>query len=188
MRPQKVEDKQVLDGIIKVFRSKGYEGASLAELADTIGLKKASLYHRFPGGKQEMAEVVLAYAGEWVKEYIISVLNDRTEDPTKRLKISLKNISVFYDNGETGCLFRALSMDNSIHLFVERLQVGMNRWIDAFTNLGLDMDFTEEQARSMATDVLISIQGSLIVSKTMDSTQPFQDTIKKIESMYVKEG
>ncbi|MEP1982729.1 MAG: helix-turn-helix domain-containing protein, partial [Maribacter dokdonensis] len=61
MRPQKVLDIEILTGLTKVFRSRGYEGASLKELSEATGLKKASLYHRFPNGKQEMADAVLQH-------------------------------------------------------------------------------------------------------------------------------
>ena len=56
MRPQKVQDIEIIESLVKTFRSNGYEGTSLAELAKSTGLKKASLYHRFPDGKQEMAQ------------------------------------------------------------------------------------------------------------------------------------
>ena len=59
MRPQKVQDIEIMTSLVKTFRSRGYEGSSLAELAKSTGLKKASLYHRFPKGKEEMAIAVL---------------------------------------------------------------------------------------------------------------------------------
>ena len=40
MRPQKVLDVEILKGLTKVFRSKGYEAASLKELSEATGLKK----------------------------------------------------------------------------------------------------------------------------------------------------
>jgi len=52
---------EVLDRLLNTFRDKGYEGASLAELSAATGLVKASLYHYFPGGKQDMAEQVMAH-------------------------------------------------------------------------------------------------------------------------------
>ncbi|TGQ06111.1 helix-turn-helix domain-containing protein, partial [Mesorhizobium sp. M00.F.Ca.ET.217.01.1.1] len=39
----------------EVFREHGYEGASLALIGAATGLGKGSLYHFFPGGKEEMA-------------------------------------------------------------------------------------------------------------------------------------
>jgi len=53
-----IEDDDLICKLTDVFRNVGYDGASLAVLADATGLKKASLYHRFPGGKEQMAEEV----------------------------------------------------------------------------------------------------------------------------------
>ena len=53
-------DDVIIDRLSDVFRSQGYEGASLTKLSEATGLQRASLYYRFPGGKQEMAEAVLA--------------------------------------------------------------------------------------------------------------------------------
>lgn len=51
--------EEVIAQLTKVFRQYGYEGATLARLSEATGLGKASLYHHFPKGKEEMAAVVL---------------------------------------------------------------------------------------------------------------------------------
>ncbi|MEO0971892.1 MAG: helix-turn-helix domain-containing protein, partial [Pseudomonadota bacterium] len=58
-RPASINDDDLLDRLSSVFREVGYEEASMALLASASGLKKASLYHRFPGGKEQMAREVL---------------------------------------------------------------------------------------------------------------------------------
>lgn len=40
MRPQKILDTDMISGLTKVFRDKGYEGTSLIDLAEVTGLKK----------------------------------------------------------------------------------------------------------------------------------------------------
>ena len=50
---------ELLNALSDVFRKRGYEGATLAELAAAANLGRASLYHHFPGGKAEMARQVL---------------------------------------------------------------------------------------------------------------------------------
>ncbi len=47
--------EEVLDRLAAAFRRDGYDGASIARLSAATGLGKASLYHYFPGGKQDMA-------------------------------------------------------------------------------------------------------------------------------------
>ena len=48
-RPQSVQDQDLMQRLSCVFRDVGYDGASLSILSEATGLKKASLYHRFPG-------------------------------------------------------------------------------------------------------------------------------------------
>ena len=55
-----VERSQVLRALGEVFRAHGYEGASLTLITEATGLGKGSLYHLFPGGKEQMAAEVLA--------------------------------------------------------------------------------------------------------------------------------
>ncbi len=58
--PVKLELITILDD---VFRRRGYEGATLSVLSRACGLGKASLYHHFPGGKDEMAARAAATRG-----------------------------------------------------------------------------------------------------------------------------
>jgi len=51
---------ELLNALLAVFGQRGFEGASLAELARASGRSKASLYHHFPGGKTEMIEHLVA--------------------------------------------------------------------------------------------------------------------------------
>ena len=59
-------------------------------------------------------------------------------------------------------------------------------WIDAFTLLGMDFNFSEEIAASKALQVLVNIQGGLVVSESLGSTKPFQAILKSIENLYKK--
>ncbi len=184
MRPQKVDDKALMEGLMAVLRAKGYDGASLNELASACGLQKASLYHRFPGGKKDIALAVLAFVGQWTEEHIFRVLRDETYPCGERLFLALKNTDIVYHSGEASCLLRALSMDSGLELFGQTLKESMEKWIEAFQKLGQDWGLDESAARNLGMQVLIKIQGSLVVSKTLGDTTPFQNALGEIEAMY----
>jgi len=186
MRPQKVLDNEILAGLTKVFRSKGYEGASLKDLAEATGLKKASLYHRFPNGKQEMAEAVLSHIDQWVEEHVFQTLTDESLSPQLRLKKGLAQIRTLYNGGQEICIFRALSMQAGLELFEEQVNNGMKQWIAAFQKVGLALGLSPTKAKENALQTLINIQGSLIVTKGMDDIKIFEKTLKIIEKRYLK--
>ncbi|OJJ15205.1 TetR family transcriptional regulator [marine bacterium AO1-C] len=184
MRPPKVEDQQLLEGLMGVLRSKGYDGASLNDLASSSGLKKASLYHRFPGGKKEIAGAVLQYVSEWIDSHIKQILFNKDLPPAERLGKAIQNIDALYDRGNEICIIRALSMDTGITLFAEQLKQGTTQWIESFKSLGLDMGFTEAEAQKKALQVIINVQGGLVVSKAMGDNAPFEHALKGILEMY----
>ena len=184
MRPQKILDTDMIAGLTKVFRDKGYEGASLNDLAEVTGLKKASLYHRFPNGKQEMAESVLNTIDQWVDDNIFFPLLDETKPTKLRLKEALKNIEILYDSGKETCVLRAFSMHSGLSLFEQQIKSGMDKWISVFNAFGISLKIPPMQSRRNALQTLIDLQGSLIVTKGLADASIFKNTLENIEKRY----
>ena len=185
MRPQKVDDYHVIEGLMSVLRSKGYDGASLNELSDAAGLKKASLYHRFPGGKEAMAEAVLTFVDEWIDTNIYNVLVDTSKTRDLRLKQAIQNIRALYDDGDAICIFRALSMETGMALFGAKISESMGKWMKAFQLLALESGLNDDMAQNLAQQTLIDVQGSLVVAKAMSNTTVFLTALDKIEQDYL---
>lgn len=180
----KINQEDLVSGLLEVFRKVGYDGASLTALAAASGLKKSSLYHRFPGGKQQMAQEVLEFANEFVSERITGVLMN-PGDPATRLHTALHNIDQLYAGGQKSCLLRALSMDAGLKLFSTGIQGAFTDWIKAFVHLGTDLGMAPETAHTQAENVVIQIQGSLIVARGTDQPAVFKRTLTTIENTYL---
>ncbi|NTJ42795.1 TetR/AcrR family transcriptional regulator [Agrobacterium larrymoorei] len=54
----KVSRDKIIHAARELFREKGYAGASMQDLADEVGLRKASLYMRFPNKESLVPEVL----------------------------------------------------------------------------------------------------------------------------------
>lgn len=186
MRPQKVEDQELLKGMMTVLSAKGYDGASLNELAESSGLQKASLYHRFPEGKKEITSAVLNYVNDWINVNIYLLLSNHSLRVADRLSIVVKNINSLYNNGDAICILRALAMETGVPVFDEQIKNSFLLWIKGFACLGVDLGMTEKVAREKAIHVLVLIQGSLIVARGIGSVAIYKTTIKEVEAIYKK--
>lgn len=175
-----------MEGIISVFRSKGYDGASLNELAEASQLQKASLYHRFQGGKKEIASAVLSYVDGVVEKNIYNTLIDSSLSAPERLNLVVDNIDKVYDGGKETCILRALGMDSCASLFGKQIKESMEKWVDGFRLLGVAFDLDEEEATTRAYRNLVLIQGSLVVSKGIADVTIFKKTLEDIRDSYSK--
>lgn len=184
MRPQKVDQDDMMQGLLRVLRARGYDGASLKELAEATGLKKASLYHRFPGGKEAMTAAVLDYTASWVEQNIYVILTSADDPPAERLDAVISNLRAFYADGAAICIFRALSTEKGLDLFGVQLRQGMERWQAAFTALGLALGQSVEAAKRNAQQALINIQGSLIVAQCLEQQQVFLDAVNQLKNLF----
>lgn len=68
-------------------------------LSEATGLKKASLYHRFPGGKEQMGSEVLLDAGRWLTRHVLEPLAE-PGTPAARIKDMTRQLDCFYAGGE----------------------------------------------------------------------------------------
>jgi AcrR family transcriptional regulator len=184
MRPQKIEEQYLLNSLSSVFKTKGYEGATLSELSAACGLKKASLYHRFPNGKVEIAQAVLVHIDNWIDKNINAILMDTTLLPSQRIDKAIESINELYDEGKETCILRALLTDGTSAFLGSTIKQIMRKWEKAFASFGRDYGLNKKIAEERAIQVLIYVQGSLIVSKGLSKQAVFKSTIESIRSLY----
>lgn len=76
-RPREFDREQSLDHALRVFREKGYEGTSLADLTEAMGINRPSLYATF-GNKEELFRKVLDRYAEGPAAYACQALQAPT--------------------------------------------------------------------------------------------------------------
>jgi TetR/AcrR family transcriptional regulator, lmrAB and yxaGH operons repressor len=173
-RPQSVEDAEVMAKLSCVFRDVGYEGASLAMLAESTGLKKASLYHRFPNGKQQMAEEVLASALGW---YAVNILDPLRSDasPAERVAAVVRHLDGFYAGGRHACLLNMLASPRTeLGPFSDAIKGAFEALVSTFTAVARDAGHDAKAAKLRAERTVMLLQGSLVMSRGLGSSKPFK--------------
>lgn len=185
MAEVKVSQEVLMNGFLEVFRNVGYEGASLNELARATGLKKSSLYHRFPEGKQQMAREVLEHVGSRMRKDIVNVLLGDA-DKVKRLNTAVRHLDDLYASGKNACILRTLSMETGLELFSGLIRKSFEDFVRGFEKLAMDFDYPKHEAREVAESILIMVQGSLIVTKAMDNSRYFQRSLIDIKNLFLE--
>jgi len=178
----KVSDQHLYKQLLEVFRIHGYEGASLSRISEATGLKRASLYHRFPGGKEEMAQAILEHIDELFADKILAPLN-MPGDPKTRIRKMAKQLDGFYKGGHGSCLLETLSLGDSNTVLLSGIHASIKAWTEAMASVARDAGLPATKARRRAEDALVQIQGSVIVTRITGDPTPFTRTLKALPAL-----
>ncbi len=171
MRPAKMETEQVLRRLTEVFQERGYEGASYALLMAATGLVKASLYHRFPGGKAQMVEAILSEVDREFLEYVLRPAREAGPGEKRARQMAVR-LAEFYGAGNRWCLLDTLTLASNKPT-LEHAKRSMEFWIESFARLGREAGLSRAQARERAEDAVAAIEGGLIVARVTKNRRPF---------------
>lgn len=171
MRPAKATDDEIFARLNDVFRRKGYEGASYADLMAATGLVKASLYHRFPGGKEEMVDAILSQVDRTFSEYVLRPAWEEGP-PRERARRMALRLGEFYGSGRRWCLLDTLTISSKPRT-MRHARRSMGFWVQSFERVSREAGLPPALARQRAEDAVSAIEGALIVSRVQKNRRPF---------------
>ncbi|MCW4456427.1 TetR/AcrR family transcriptional regulator [Flavobacterium sp. MXW15] len=169
----------VVSRLLTAFREHGYDAASLGQLSKETGLGRSSLYHHFPGGKEEMAHAVFDRVDAWCADQLFAPLKD-SEEPGKRLDTVIEALDAFFAGGMEPCLFGNFVVGEARPMFQERLAAAFARWIEGFAALSMKMGIPEQEATRRAEDAVVRIEGALILSRGLNDPAPFRRVLNEL--------
>lgn len=173
------ERRDAIAAVSEVFREHGYAGSSLNAITQQTGLGKGSLYHFFPNGKQEMAEAVLEDVSSWFEEHVFSALRD-TGAPARGIEHMFEAVDRYFRSGERICLLGAFALGDGREPFEDVINRYFSTWTEALTEALLRTGFTAPKAAEMAEEVVVGIQGALVLARSRQDPQVFTRTLQRL--------
>jgi TetR/AcrR family transcriptional repressor of lmrAB and yxaGH operons len=147
------ERAELLPLLGEVFRARGYEGATLALITRATGLGKGSLYHFFPGGKQQMAAEVLDEIDRWFEVNIFAPLR-QTDDPDRAVVAMIKATDDYFRSGHRVCLVGVIALGASRDTFASQVH----------------------------DDALLTIQGALVLARARGDAKIFSRAMAELQA------
>jgi TetR/AcrR family transcriptional repressor of lmrAB and yxaGH operons len=178
----RVSDEELLGSAAEVFRSHGFEGTTLKLLSNATGLEKASLYHRFPGGKEQIAIAVAERVNGWFTTNVFEPLKGQGS-AAKRVRHVAQKLQQFYGDGTKSCTLDTLSLPGGSDALAQVLRGGLLAWIEAFTQIAKESSHTTAAARARAEQAIVELEGSLVVSRVLGQNRLFLKLIERLPSL-----
>ena len=173
------ERGDVVPLLAEVFRTYGFEGASLARITEGTGLGKGSIYNFFPGGKDEMAEAVLTNIDGWFRDQVFQPLRAHA-DARQGVADMFTAVGRYFLSGRKVCLVGVFALGHERDRFAVRVQAYFAEWVDALAAALQRGGRTPEAARELAEDAVGGIQGALVLARAADEPELFMRTLARM--------
>jgi len=165
--PQHQQDvpEDVLDGLLRVFSARGFEGASLMELAAACNRSKASLYHHFPGGKRQMIESLVARCQLALDQQAFACLQEikGKKAARKALEAFVQGFSNYLRQHQGNCLLATLALTQP-DLLGDQQKAQLALWQAALSHACQQLGHKPKPAKRLAQASLARLYGSLTLA------------------------
>ena len=161
----------------ELFRRQGYTGTGLKQIVADANAPFGSLYHFFPGGKQQLGDEVIRMAGEFFGRLFESVADDAPD--------VVSGIRDFFDGAAQtleqtdyadACPIAAVALEVASTDEVLRQATAdvFEGWTASAAARLIEAGLDPERARAVALAVIAAIEGAFVLSRAMRSTEPMK--------------
>ncbi|MFG1343902.1 TetR/AcrR family transcriptional regulator [Xanthobacter autotrophicus DSM 431] len=175
------ERADILPALGEVFREHGFEGASLAHITARTGLGKGSLYHFFPGGKEEMAAAVLAEIDAWFEANVFAPLREDA-DGAGAIRSMLERVDAYFRSGRRVCLVGVFALGEVRDRFSGQVLGYFARWREALAEALGRAGIAPAEATDRAEEAVLSIQGALVLARALDDPAVFTRSLSRLDA------
>lgn len=173
------ERSDVVPRLAEVFRTYGFEGASLARITQGTGLGKGSIYHFFPGGKEEMADAVLTEIDTWFREQVFLPLA-ACDDVAAGLDRMFGAVANYFLSGRKVCLVGLFALGQERDRHAQQVKGYFAEWIAALAAALQRGGRAAADAAALAEEVVGGIQGALVLARAHDQPELFMRALARL--------
>ena len=166
-----------------LFRENGYSGTGFRDVIEHSGAPRGSIYHHFPGGKEQLAAETVAWAAGVIERRIARAAH--SGDPIAALSIFVDSWrEVLEDsNFRAGCPIVAVAAEaDAGSTATDAASAAFTRWQDLIARTLLDAGVSRTDARRLATTVVAAIEGAILLCRARRDIRPLRDVHRALEA------
>ena len=183
--------KRIVETTADLMQRNGYCATGLKDIIRESGTPKGSLYHYFPGGKEEIARAALQSSAQSFGEALQTCIDIEGSVAKGFARFIREYARSFEASGfEKGCPVTTVALEtasNSEQL-QQMLQAIFHNWCQILIDHLVSTGWDETEARNMAIFVMSSFNGALSMSRAAQRIEPMEIVANQIEELLAQKG
>lgn len=161
------------------FRRRGYNGTSMKDVTSAAQAPTGSLYHFFPGGKDDLAAAVITTSGAAYRELFEAIAHEAASPAAAVTDFfdgaaAVLEETDFIDPCPIGTVAREVASTNeALRRATEQVFAS---WIDAVTARLAAAGVAKQEAERLAAAIVAALEGGFVLARARRDADVLRDT------------
>jgi TetR/AcrR family transcriptional regulator, lmrAB and yxaGH operons repressor len=164
-----------------LFGAHGLSGTSLSDVLADSGAPRGSIYHHFPGGKNQLADNAISWTSELVLRHLRACPAD-TPSGVLAWFIDLWRQSAQASDGSSGCPVAGVAIDTGTTAgdLLGAARAAFSSWTALLAEQLQAAGVPAHRSGPIATAALAGMEGALILCRAERSSQPLETIAQEL--------
>ena len=167
------------------IRRHGASATSIDRVLSLSGAPRGSVYHHFPGGRAQLVEEAVGFAGQHVSGLIVEAAGTGSPVVVVDRFVAMWRKQLVESGFRDGCpvLAVAVESDEDHPELTDAVAEAFGRWHDLLEALLVDAGLGAGRADRLATFVIAAVEGALVLSRAQRRTGPLDDVGAELQRL-----
>jgi AcrR family transcriptional regulator len=168
---------RIVERSAELFRRQGFTGTGVKQIVAEASAPFGSLYHFFPGGKEQLGAEVIRHSGAIYGQLIDAYFPPGCEPESATRAFFAGAAETLRETGYAdACPIATVALEVSSSSEPMRIACAevFDGWIDAATDRLEAAGLERSSARQLAIAMLSSLEGSFVLARALRSTGPLE--------------
>ena len=167
--------QRIVTASTELFRRRGYTGTGMKQIAEAAGAPFGSIYHFFPGGKEQLGEEVIRTSGAVYLGLIAALMEpyeDRAAATRDAFSAAADTLSELDFADPCPIATVAMEVASTHDKLRQATSEVFDSWIDGLAAYYAAGGIPEPAARETAGSVIALLEGAFMLGRAARSTAP----------------
>lgn len=171
--------KRMVEGAMGLLARNGLQATSFSEVLAATGAPRGSLYHHFPGGKDQLVAEAVDGAGAVLIDALEAVAGQPAEAVVERF-LAIWRAVLTRSQYEAGCAVLAVTVATDSAELLSHATAVFRDWRERLAALLRQGGLPAAAARRFAIMLIASVEGAVVLSRAEQSIEPFEMVARQL--------
>ena len=162
--------ERMVSGAVRLLAQQGLQATSFTEVLQLTGAPRGSIYHHFPGGKDQLVAAAVDAAGEHAIRVLDGLAGSSAEQVTEAF-LGLWRLLLERSGNAAGCAVLAVTVATRSDDLIDRAGGVFRAWRQRLAELLAEGGMAD--AGAFAATLVAASEGAVVLARAERSVEPF---------------